>query len=494
MKLGLKLTLALIVPIVVLMAVFGYLEERRGREGAHMELVREGRATTRVLKLALEDALQDNDLREVHGLVNQITSYERILGARIFTADGSLNYQSTSLENTPFTDREALRQVLHDRIAIENRHDVGEEPAVTFLVPLLDRNGGTLGALQVVQLESYVEEDAQASRRWAIVTTFTMATIAGAAVFAITWLTVGRGVEALVRRFRDVGSGNLTARVPVQGKDELARLAEEFNVMCARLEESQRTLLAAQEERRRMEAALRDSERMASLGRIAAVLAHQIGTPLSVIQGRAERLHRRLSEEERAELHIIGNQIDRISQSVRAVLDFSRVPAPQLALVDVPAILSRVVKLLEHRFESQKVAVVSKVDASLPTILADADQLHEVFLNLAVNALDAMPHGGTFEIVARHRAVERDGSQRPIVEVSLQDTGSGVRQEDLANVFKPFFTTKQLGKGTGLGLFICRNIVEEHGGWIELTSEPGHGARVTVCIPAVPVTLALQSS
>jgi two-component system, NtrC family, sensor kinase len=321
-----------------------------------------------------------------------------------------------------------------------------------------------------------------------------MATIAGAAVVVITWLTVGRGVEALVRRFREVGSGNLSARVPVQGKDELARLAEEFNVMCARLEEAQRTLLAAQEERRLMEAALRDSERMASLGRIAAVLAHQIGTPLSVIQGRAERLHRRLSAEERAELHIIGNQIDRISQSVRAVLDFSRVQEPQLALVDVPVILSRVMKLLEHRFEAQGVAVVSKVDPSLPTLLADADQLHEVFLNLAVNALDAMPHGGTLEIEARHRTAEHNGSQRPVVEVSLQDSGSGVRQEDLTNVFKPFFTTKQLGKGTGLGLFICRNIVEEHGGWIELTSEPDRGARVTVCIPAVPVTMALHSS
>jgi len=176
------------------------------------------------------------------------------------------------------------------------------------------------------------------------------------------------------------------------------------------------------------------------------------------------------------------------------VLDFSRVPEPQLALVDVPVILSRVMKLLEHRFEAQGVAVVSKIDPWLPTILADADQLHEVFLNLAVNALDAMPHGGTLEIEARHRTAEHNGSQRPVVEVSLKDSGCGVRQEDLANVFKPFFTTKQLGKGTGLGLFICRNIVEEHGGWIELTSEPDRGARVTISIPAVPVTMALHSS
>src|SRR5262245_1218010 len=105
------------------MAVFGYLEERRGRQGAHTELVREGRATTRVLKLALEDALTDNDVLEIQGLVNEITSYERILGARIFGPDGSVAYQSTSLENTPLTDRDTLGRVLHERIAVESQRD-----------------------------------------------------------------------------------------------------------------------------------------------------------------------------------------------------------------------------------------------------------------------------------------------------------------------------------------------------------------------------------
>ena len=493
MKLGVKLSLALIVPITVLMAVFGYFEERRGRDSVHSELVREGRATTRVLQLAVEEALQDGELSEVHALVDQITRFESILGVRFFDAKGNLSYESSSLAAHTLADLEPLHRVLRDRTAVEERHDIGTEPGLTFLVPLQDRGGGLLGALQVVQLASFLDEDARASRQWNLITTLTMITFAGVAVFAITWLTVGHRVESLVHRLREVGSGNLSARLPVQGGDELARLAEEFNSMCARLEEAQRTLLAAQEERRRMEATLRDSERLASLGRIAAVLAHRIGTPLNVIQGRAERLYRRLPEEERAELRIIENQIDRISQSVRAIVDFSRVPEPHLAPADVPAILARTLKLLEHRFQSQGVAVVSNVDGSLPTILADSDQLHEVFVNLTVNALDAMPDGGTLSLAARHTQVAHGDALRRVVEVSLQDTGCGVHAEDLESVFEPFFTTKQVGRGTGLGLFICRNIIEEHGGWMELHSEPDCGTRVAVYVPAVPVPLPLHA-
>jgi signal transduction histidine kinase len=276
--------------------------------------------------------------------------------------------------------------------------------------------------------------------------------------------------------------------VRVRRQDELGRLAGEFNTMRQRLAAAHERLAASQRARRRIESDLRRAEQLASLGRFAAGVAHEIGTPLNVISGRAETLLQRLRGDAAGErgLGIISEQIDRISRIVRGVLDFARARELRIVPTDLGRTIGAVVALVEEQFQVRGITVEVVVAPALPMLAADPDQLHQVFLNLVVNAGDAMPAGGRLRVAAQ--LAERSGPEpgaavRPCLAVAFEDTGTGIAPGNLERVFEPFFTTKEVGGGTGLGLAISYGIVREHGGWIDITSSVGSGTCVTVCLP-----------
>jgi signal transduction histidine kinase len=274
----------------------------------------------------------------------------------------------------------------------------------------------------------------------------------------------------------------------VRTTDELGKLALDFNTMCTRLEDARHTLIQHEEERRRIEVSLRNAERLASVGRLAAGLAHEIGTPLNVIVGRAESLRKKLQGNEPAErnLKIITGQIERIATTVKGMLDYSRSRDVRLSPTALTDVLGKVIEFLEDRFLNTSIRVETDFTRACPLVHADSDRLYEVFLNLAVNAIDAMPSGGTLSVkvdteVRPH--AERPGPERRFAVVSFEDQGYGIAPGDLERIFDPFFTTKEVGKGTGLGLSISYGIVREHGGWIQVHSTVGTGTAITVFLP-----------
>lgn len=488
MKAGTKLLLLLVAANVVIIAAFGYLDLRQSRARLREELAREGRTITRTAQLAIEDALRDRQLEDVHDLVDQITGFERVFGVRLFNPDGTLNYQSATLDSLPFISMEVLRHVLNERASEETRRFIGPEPVVTFFAPLSSPDGALYGAVQVIQLESFIEEDARASRR--LILTLTAATMAASATILLVVMHFGlnRRVEELVARFREVGSGSLGSRVSVRSRDEFGRLATEFNEMCERLASARQSLLEEKEERQRIEAGLRSTERLASLGLLSTGLAHEIGTPLNVIIARSEALQRRFAGNDHLNrnLNVITAQIDRIARILRRTLDFARPRELHNVPVHLPALISKVLELLEHRIAHNRIRVETLLPDRLPLLIADPDQLYEVFLNIVMNSLDAMPRGGLLSI----RAAEVDrlrpdgaGPEAPFMAVEFADTGCGIPADHLDRVFDPFFSTKGVGKGTGLGLSVAYGIAREHGGWIEVASEEERGTRVTVFLP-----------
>jgi len=488
MKIGTRLVVALAVPIAILIAVFSVLEDSANRARSRAEVDREGRTITRTVQLALSDALNDRHLADVHMLIDRLGNRENILGVRLFDASGRMSYQSASLAHGAPTSAAELRDVLRRRDVIQSRLTAGRDRLIAWLAPLMSPSGSLLGAVQVLQLESFVEEDAVASSR--AIAAFAAILIVAVAliVFVVTRMNVTRPIEELVRSVRGVGSGDFRARVPVRRRDEFGGLAAEFNVMCERLEVAHDSLLEEQEERRRIEANLREAERLAGIGRFAAGLAHEIGTPLSVISGRAESLLRKGTAGGDGERHvrIIAAQIDRIERIVRRMLDFARARELRLAPTDLPAVLARVVELVDEHLAERAIRLETEIPVGVPALAADADQLPEVFLNLAVNAADAMPAGGVLRVRVRRDSrihPERGGDVRPFLAVEFEDTGCGIARENLDRVFDPFFTTKEVGAGTGLGLSVSYGIVQEHGGWIEVGSELNRGTRVTVFLP-----------
>jgi signal transduction histidine kinase len=229
-----------------------------------------------------------------------------------------------------------------------------------------------------------------------------------------------------------------------------------------------------------LERQLTRAEKLATTGVLAAGIAHEVGTPLGIIRARAEILLDRLDNQEtRGALEAIVHQIDRISSTIRQVLDFSRSQPVDVRPVDPASAIRSVVGLLEHRFRQDDLSVRVDVDPELPSIAADPNQFEQVMINVLLNACDACSRGGTIEVSARLDA-ER-GADR--MRLEIRDDGAGIPAEHLLAVFDPFFTTKKRGEGTGLGLPVAASIVRNHGGEIGLASVPGEGTAVSILWP-----------
>lgn len=229
---------------------------------------------------------------------------------------------------------------------------------------------------------------------------------------------------------------------------------------------------------RSLERQLISAEKLATTGVLAAGIAHEVGTPLGIIRARAELLLDELAHPDRRRaLEAIIQQIDRISSTIRQVLDFSRVQPVELRPVDALAAAEVALDLLGHRIRQQRLNVALSVDPSTPRMAADPNQFQQVLLNILLNSCDACPVGGTIEISAQPAGGRR-------MEWKIRDSGVGVPPEHLLAVFDPFFTTKKRGEGTGLGLPVAASIVRNHGGEISLASTPGEGALVTILWPS----------
>jgi two-component system, NtrC family, sensor kinase len=317
-----------------------------------------------------------------------------------------------------------------------------------------------------------------------------------------------RPLDALLGAMSEVKAGNLGVTAPVRARDEFGQLATVFNHMLARLramteeraahqtqlEERVREATAELAERNteldernaqleeanaalfEMQRELTRFERLAAAGQLAAQFAHEVGTPLNLISGHVQLLAARTEDEKaRERLDLIASQIARIERIVRHLLDATRRPRPQLAPTDLNALLRRIFDVTAPTLAVRGVELETSLDESLPPVLADAEQLQQVFLNLINNSLDAMPHGGRLSVTTS----ARDG----FAEVGCRDTGTGISSDIRERIFDPLFTTKASGRGSGLGLTVVQKIIQEHGGQVEVRSELEQGAEFLISLP-----------
>ena len=291
------------------------------------------------------------------------------------------------------------------------------------------------------------------------------------AILLSSWAAakVTRPVEELARAAQDVAAGNWDTRVQVHGGDEVAQLAESFNRMTAEL--------AAQKER------LVQTERVAAWRELARRLAHELKNPLFPLQLTVENLLRarahspeQFDEVFRESSTTLLAEISNLKTIISRFSEFSKMPRPQLQPVQVNEILRGVMKLLQAQLQAPgrpPIAVKLELDERVGTIAADPDLLHRALSNLVLNAMDAMPKGGTLTLRSK-----RDDAK---VTIEIADTGSGLTREECERIFTPYYTSKQ--HGTGLGLAIVQSVVSDHGGRISVQSEPGRGTTFVIELP-----------
>jgi two-component system NtrC family sensor kinase len=323
--------------------------------------------------------------------------------------------------------------------------------------------------------------------------------LAGAVVFgsalavAFIWTVVYRPVKALIDGTHRVAGGDLDYRLPVNSADELGDLAVSFNKMTAevggvqaKIEEQVRRKTAELEKAHK---SLLASEKMASIGKLAATVAHEINNPLFGILTYARLVLRGLArmqgenrEEMAEQLQTIERESKRCGDLVKNLLTFSRQAPSHREPNDLNTIVHRAVMLVKHKLDMQGIELAENLAAGLPAVECDANQIQQVVLVLLVNASEAMPKGGRIEVIT-----EFDGAGEQSV-VWVKDNGSGIPEEVLPRIFDPFFTTKEDQNRTGLGLAVASSIVEQHTGEITVQSKRGEGTTFRVALPVTVTT------
>ncbi|GEM_PF-2449386 len=279
--------------------------------------------------------------------------------------------------------------------------------------------------------------------------------------------TVTRPITILGALVNEVGKGNLSRRIDINSKDEIGDLAAAFNLMTDNLK------LLQQE--------LTQTEKMASLGILAAGVAHELKNPLAIITQGLEYVKRCIPQDDNTRLSFdkLMQSVTRMDIIIKGLLDFSRSSVSEYEVSDVRAVIEDVLTLTEHQLGLKSIKVIRQYDDNIPQLSLDRNKMRQVFLNVIINARDAMPQGGAITILSKEKVAQ--GRRMAVIEVD--DTGCGIPAESLKKVFDPFFTTKQKSGGTGLGLSISRGIVEMHKGSIHMESESGKGTRVIIELP-----------
>ncbi len=314
------------------------------------------------------------------------------------------------------------------------------------------------------------------------------ALLSGVITLVLSLLLVGRPIEKLSNLARRVAEGDFSLRSDVEQFDEIGTLASELNAMTDRLAESHQNVRTERHARTETLEKLRHADRLSTVGRLASSMAHELGTPLNIVSGRAMMIStdESVPTAVREDAASIVEQADRMTQIIREVLDFARHKEPQQTDIRVGEVLEHAVALMDPIFEDKDIHV--ELRGALDTVARiDSGKVLQALTNLMINSVHAMPSGGqiTLRVDREHVSDPKDrhASGGDFVKISVEDEGVGIEPERLDDIFTAFFTTKKQGQGTGLGLSVCHGIVREHGGWIEVESEVGRGSCFTIYLP-----------
>jgi len=389
---------------------------------------------------------------------------------------------------------EVKQAVLQEGKTWIDRAFVVEDWYISAYEPLKDFWGRNVGILYVGLLEKRFLE----ARNGVILAFFGIASVGFILIVVVAYLitrSMTSPLEEMVKATEEIAAGNFHRVVPLGTMNEIGKLALSFNTMQASLRRMQgelqewgRTLEQKVKERTEelvaMQHKMAQSERMASLGKLAAGVAHEINNPLGGILAFSSLALEDLPEGEESKdlreyLDEIVRQAARCRDIVKGLLDFSRQSEGRTAMISLNDVLARTLSLLEKQAIFHDIELVRNLDSSLPLVMADDSQMQQMFMNIILNAVDAMDEKGRLTF-RTWKGVE-NGRERAMV--SIADTGCGIPEDIINHIFDPFFTTKEVGQGTGLGLAIAYGIVTQHNGLMTVDSTVGKGTTFIVSLP-----------
>jgi two-component system NtrC family sensor kinase len=400
-------------------------------------------------------------------LVDRIKEVAGVDTVTIFFGDLRVSTNVMTADNKRAVGTRVSQEV-YDVVLVKGEDYVGEafvvnDTYITRYKPLRNHMGQVVGSLYVGALKSTFQALADAFSKQVLIIAALSILLAGIIATPIAQ-TITKPVTELVQANQRLAQGDMRVKVDVHGSGEIAVLGHSFNRMVEELDQAQKELL--------------QKEKLASMGQLAAGVAHEINNPLGTILLFADMLYKEMPDDDprRSDLKMIIEETTRCKSIVSDLLNFSRQKNITAQDINIQDLIDQVIEGLQAQSTLQDVRFVREFDSNMPTIRADPNQLKQVFINLFKNGAEAMEAEGI--ITVSTKMLDHNW-----IEINISDTGAGIPEEHLDKIFSPFFTTKSNDKGTGLGLSIVYGIIKMHRGQIKVVSQLGKGTTFTITLP-----------
>jgi two-component system NtrC family sensor kinase len=522
-----KIVFYLALALSLSMLLFSLLVIRHQRDQLLREAVSHVAQISEVIKKSTRFAMLTNQPTYVDSIIRDVGSQGGIEKVRILSKDGTIIHSTylpelglkvdrkaeacvlchrsdASLEQVPQSQRSRIFATPEGRRMLGNMDVIRNE--VSCYTANCHQHSKSTPVLGVLDIVYSLDDIDRTMRKNAI----TMAVYSLGFIIIVS-LCVGFFVHRLVYvPLRDLETGakrlslgNLEQMIPVRSEDELGRLAASFNTMTVALGNSQSQLrewghtLEQKVEKRTQELRIAEAEtarteKLASVGLLAAGIAHELNNPLTGVLTFTSLLRKKMPDgsADAEDLDLVIRETKRCAAIIRRLLDFAREKTPEKKFTDLNLVIEDTARIIERPASFRDIEIAMDLDPDLPQVWVDADLIKQVIMNMLVNAQHAIEHEGSITVRSRRfpqpKSPEPGGQPAPMVEISIIDTGCGIPEKNLKRIFDPFFTSKEVGKGTGLGLSVSHGIVRAHGGVIEVESAVGKGSTFRIYLPLKP--------
>jgi two-component system NtrC family sensor kinase len=530
-----KVVFYLAIALTLAMLVFTLLVVRHQRDELMQEAVSHVAQISEVIKKSTRFAMLTNQPTYVDSIIRDVGNQGSIEKVRILSKDGTIIHSTYLPELGMKVDRKAEACVLCHRSEAPLEQVPQSQRSRIFATPEGRR---MLGSMDVIRNEPscYTANCHQHSKSMSVLgvldivyslddidrkmrtSAITMAALS-LGFIVIAALSVGFFVHRLVyvplrdleTGARRLSTGNLEQTIPVRSEDEFGQLAASFNAMTVALRNSQSELrewghtleqkvAKRTQELRVAEAETARTEKLASVGLLAAGIAHELNNPLTGVLTFTSLLRKKMPDgsADAEDLDLVIRETKRCATIIRRLLDFAREKAPEKKFTDLNQVIEETARIIERPASFRDIEIAMDLDRDLPPVWVDADLIKQVIMNMLVNAQHAIEHEGNITVRSRRfpqpKSSEPGIEPVPMVEISIIDTGCGIPEKNLKRIFDPFFTSKEVGKGTGLGLSVSHGIVRAHGGAIEVESTVGKGSTFRIYLPLEPPPGEAESS